>query len=549
MRYICVLALTVSLASHGFLGAGIESGASAAADKTPEILLSSGATGGGEMYIAKPGDNLTELSRKLHAGDTLLLRGGVYYIRESGQIRPIADGKSWEKPITIAAYPGEKPILDGTFILRGNWKRYKGSIYSLGLQAAGYEKPRNVRFRHSTKGYPVSPVYMEILWQDGAPGEGRPVVHQIALSLESGSKVYPQERLDRFFSIYGRGLGAVDKPGEFYYSPDEHKLYVWLHDGDDPNKHEIRASHGARASLINLSDKEYYIIRGLTLRGSAGSGIYTRGINHFRLENTEISYMGGQLSLGSDIVIRNCHFHHGFYNVAQGAGAEFVFEGNEVHHMGDGSTWGYGIIGGETYGLNLSSGHHHIIRSNYFHDNVLGKDGYGGGAIVQETWGRREGQSQQERTHHIVYENNVFENCGYGLIISGRDTTHHHIIRHNVFSNFTRSAIRISGDNQDHQILENVFSGSRDPAIRLLGGGKSRYITNSESYPYHPVGNIIRDNILIGDEINFGRDARAEENTVTDNTMLSQKEYTLKELTRMAIDMGADLSDVPAIGR
>ena len=226
-----------------------------------------------------------------------------------------------------------------------------------------------------------------------------------------------------------------------------------------------------------------------------------------------------------------------------------MFEGNEVHHMGDGGTWGYGIIGGETYGLNLSSGHHQVIRFNYFHDNVIGKDGYGGGAIVQETWGRREDQAQQERTHHIVYENNVFENCGYGLIISGRDTTHHHVIRHNVFRIFTRSAIHISGDNQDHLISENIFVGSREPAIYTLGGGKSRYIPSSEPYPYHPVGNTIKGNILIGDEISFERGAKAESNEVTGNTTLPQKEHTLQELIKMAVDMGADFSGVPIVGR
>jgi len=499
----------------------------------------------GAVYVVKPGDNLREASEKLRAGDTLLLRGGVYYPHKDGQIRPKASGQSWEKPITIAAYPEEKPALDGTFVLEGKWERFRDAIYVLDLQAAGYQKPDNVKFRHSTKGYPVSPVYMEILWQDGPPGKGRTIVHQIALSLESGSKAYPEERLNRLFSIYGEELGAVDGPGEFYYNPDEHKLYVWLHGSLNPNDHAISAPYGARTALIGLSEKEYYVIRGLTFRGSAGSGIYTKGINHFRLEDTEISYMGGQLSIGSDVIIRNCRFHHGFYNVAQGAGESFVFEGNEVHHMGDRHTWGYGIIGGETYGLNLSRGHHHVIRSNYFHDNIVGKGGYGGGAIVQETWGRKEGQTQQERTHHNVYENNVFENCGYGLHISGRDTTHHHTIRHNVFRNFTRSAIRISGDNQHHLISENVFLGSSDPAIRLLGGGKSRYLSDPEPYPYNPVNNVVRGNILIGDEISFSRGARIEDNAVTDNVVPPEKDCSLQTLMKMATDMGADFSDVP----
>ena len=494
----------------------------------------------------KPGDNLRAASLKLKPGDRMLLRGGVYHVM-GNTIRPRTGGESWEKPITIMAYPGEQPILDGTFVLEGNWEKWKGAIYSFDLRAAAYEKPRNVKFRHGTKGYPVSPIYMEILFQDGAPGEGKAIAHQVGLEPDSPHNVYPPDRLKRMIGIYGEQIAAVDKPGEFFYSPDEHKLYAWLHGGGDPNEHEIRAPFGCRTCLIAFSNRPYFIVRGLTMRGSAGSAIYTRLVNHFRLEDCEISYMGGQLSLGADAVIRNCHIHHGFYNVAQGTGAGFVFEGNEVDHMGDAATWGYGVIGGETYGLNLSSGHHHLIRANYWHDNVVGRDGYGGGAIVQETWGRREGQPQQERTHHLLFENNIVDNCGYGLIISGRDTTHHHTIRHNVFRTSTRSALRISGDNQEHTITQNVFAGSKDAVVRFTGGGKSRYLTDPNPYPSFPVNNIIRDNVFVGGTVGFGRGAEREDNIVEGNTTLPAADYTLRQLIGIAEKMGADLSGVPGI--
>lgn len=390
-------------------------------------------------------------------------------------------------------------------------------------------------------------MYLEILFQDDASGEGKAIAHQVGLEPDSPHNAYPRDRLSRVIESYGEQIAAVDRPGEFFYSPDEHKLYAWLHDSGDPNEHEIRAPFRCRTCLIALSDRPYFIIRGLTMRGSAGSAVYTWHIDHLRIEDCEISYMGGQLTLRDDCVIRNCRFHHGFYNVAQGTGEGFVFEGNEVSHMGDPATWGYGIIGGETFGLNLSGGHHHVIRSNYFHDNKLGKNDRGGGAIVQETWGRREGQPQQERTHHLLFENNVIENCAYGLIISGRDTTHHHTIRHNVFRNSTRSALRISGDNREHLITQNVFSGSRDAVVRFTGGGKSRFLSDPNPYPFLPIGNVVRGNVLVDGAAGFDRGAKAEDNVVEDNTVLRAGDYTLKQLIEMAREKGADFSRVPGI--
>src|SRR4028119_1700781 len=45
----------------------------------------------------------------LKPGDTLLVRAGTY--TGSKQLEGIPGGTSWKKPVTIKAYPGERPVL------------------------------------------------------------------------------------------------------------------------------------------------------------------------------------------------------------------------------------------------------------------------------------------------------------------------------------------------------------------------------------------------------------------------------------------------------
>ncbi len=65
--------------------------------------------GDGDTVYANPGDDLRELARGLHPGDTLLLRGGTYATDLNlSNLRGRSD--AW---ITIAAAPGEEAVLDG----------------------------------------------------------------------------------------------------------------------------------------------------------------------------------------------------------------------------------------------------------------------------------------------------------------------------------------------------------------------------------------------------------------------------------------------------
>ena len=75
--------------------------------------------------IDRPWATIAQGLKKLQPGDTLYLRGGRYH--QAVKVRDL--GGNQNAPITLAAYPGEKVVLDGTVAVRSPWSRHKGSIY------------------------------------------------------------------------------------------------------------------------------------------------------------------------------------------------------------------------------------------------------------------------------------------------------------------------------------------------------------------------------------------------------------------------------------
>src|SRR6266850_948773 len=89
----------------------------------------------GPGSVGAPWATLSKADATMAAGDTLYVRGGVY----SG-----VSGVHWSKsgtadrPVVIAAYPGERPIFDGN---GANWFLITGSQYTVidGLEVTNYE--------------------------------------------------------------------------------------------------------------------------------------------------------------------------------------------------------------------------------------------------------------------------------------------------------------------------------------------------------------------------------------------------------------------------
>jgi hypothetical protein len=73
---------------------------------------------------AKPFRTIRKGLSILQAGDTLQLRGGIYYEGINSQQQTIRSGNSWSNPVTIAGYLGEVVTLKGGL----NLNAYRGSL-------------------------------------------------------------------------------------------------------------------------------------------------------------------------------------------------------------------------------------------------------------------------------------------------------------------------------------------------------------------------------------------------------------------------------------
>jgi uncharacterized repeat protein (TIGR02543 family) len=83
----------------------------------------------GTGTISNPWKTITKGQSMLDAGDTLLVRGGTYYESVTITVQGTQSGR-----ITIKAYPGETPVLDGRSIITG-WTRCAAN--EPGLTVAG----------------------------------------------------------------------------------------------------------------------------------------------------------------------------------------------------------------------------------------------------------------------------------------------------------------------------------------------------------------------------------------------------------------------------
>lgn len=127
-------------------------------------------------------------------GATIVMRGGVYSLSEPIRLLPEDSGISADQPLTIEAFPGEKPVLSGGRQIDG-WRRVEG-------------KPG--------------------LWQTEIPDvrEGRWFFRQ--LFIDGQRKQRARSPNSGFFRI--QGASPQDKPVKFKYSPGDIKK-EWAEDG------------------------------------------------------------------------------------------------------------------------------------------------------------------------------------------------------------------------------------------------------------------------------------------------------------------------------
>ncbi len=182
---------------------------------------------------AAPWKTINRSLKDLKPGDTVLIKGGTYresFRLEGGQGRP--SGKSFNEMITIAAYPGQQPVIKGSEVLTG-WTKHKDNIWY-------------------TEKAPAKPDELPIVFCDEKRldllGDWAGEFSRIIKARSGSVEVWK-----------GKTDGKLDdlKAGWYFYDGDAKRLYVWLPDGSDPNKHLMEitmpAGCGVGASYIKLS--------------------------------------------------------------------------------------------------------------------------------------------------------------------------------------------------------------------------------------------------------------------------------------------------------
>jgi len=249
----------------------------------------------GPGNLSQPFATLPAAVGHLGPGDTLLLRQGAYY----GPVH-LAQSGTVSSPITLAAYPGETPLLDGADPVTGVWSHYQGAIYrapwpSQPIQvfcdghllnearwpAAEVEGLSHQPVAHADSGSPNQITCLDLPKVDltGAliqlmPGQSwcsntRSIASHdrhsgtlvFDLPVSEMAQLVPR-RGTRFY-VFGK-LNLLTAPGEWYWDPQKRELYVWAADGASP---QGRVEAGDAVPVLSLDGQSYITVKGLQARG------------------------------------------------------------------------------------------------------------------------------------------------------------------------------------------------------------------------------------------------------------------------------------------
>ena len=250
-----------------------------------------------------PWKTLARGLKGLKPADTVYVKNGIY--REeivlpakdwdwNGVRRPaFSSGTSYEHMISIVAYPGEEPVIQGSDIVTG-WKLFKDRIY--------------VR-----ENWPIN---SQQVFCDGK------LLPQIAGKMA-------EEWMGPWEGRKGESIRDMEA-GSFFYDLEDKKLYVWLADGGDPNEHAMEAS--TREFLFFLGT-DYVKVHGLRMRhANVSTTAYRAAVNVMGsnniLENCEISWTDfiGLNVEGRNNTVINCKMnYHGNSGLwGTGSGHRFI---------------------------------------------------------------------------------------------------------------------------------------------------------------------------------------------------------------------------------
>lgn len=345
-------------------------------------------------------------NNRANDGVTILLRGGFYPLAEPVQIGPDDSGADAEHPLTIRAYPGEKPVLSGGKRIAG-WHRVEGKadlwqteipdvrdgqwsfrqLFINGVRGQRARTPNEGFFRIQGASPQDKPVKIkfkpgEIKQEWAADGD----VELIALlawadlrmqiravdpeanvaTLSGDPRPSNQENNARYF--IENAPDSVDAPGEWYLNRKTGVLYYQAKPGEDLASAEVIAPKLNQLCLIKGDFSRERAVRHVVFEGLTFSHTdWTLGNRGYADTQAAIATHGDVLfEAASDCRIEDCTFEHlAGYAVEFGRGSQRNrLVGNQMVDLGAG-----GVRIGETSVLNepFERTYGQIVTDNEMH--------------------------------------------------------------------------------------------------------------------------------------------------------------------------------------
>jgi hypothetical protein len=371
-------------------------------------------------------------------GITLLLRSGTYELSEALVLGPEDSGASAKQPFTIAAYPGEKPVLSGARRISG-WRKVAGqtnlwqtsipevregkwyfrSLFVNGQRKQRARTPTTGFFRiqgSSPQDKPLklkfSPGEVKKSWADDGDVELvglfawsdvrmqiRGVDESNHVAILSGDP-RPSNREDNARYFIENAPDSVDAPGEWYLNRRTGALRYQAEPGEDPNRTEVvapRLNHllVLQGDLARQKPVQHVVLRGLTFSYTD----WSLGENGYADTQAAVAIHGDlRAEAAIDCTIEDCTFAHlAGYAIDLGRGCQGdKIICNEMFDLGAG-----GVRIGETAKATapFEENHGHILTDNHIHDAGLVYPPAVGVLIMQS------GQNRvaHNHIHHLYY--------------------------------------------------------------------------------------------------------------------------------------------------
>ena len=257
----------------------------------------------------KPFKTISKASKEMQAGDTCYIREGIYH--ETIALYE-AHGK-YTSPITFKAYMNENVVLDGTELIKTNWKKYSGNIYKAKIKKDIWQLFVDKKSMTSAR-WPNGNWYDGSVWdktksmawpEKEKSSYGHHFNKELALINEdltgaiilvnSGSfKTFKSNVIehspntDNFkydtkrkgikvhFSYEGKverhgyflegKLGLLDEENEWFYNAKSKTVYLWTPKGRHPRGFEIRGK--TQSYAFDIQNSSHIKIQGINFFGT-----------------------------------------------------------------------------------------------------------------------------------------------------------------------------------------------------------------------------------------------------------------------------------------